>query len=135
LNETITLRNDLSELEALRRDLVGLLSPRGVAGETIDEVFLIAEEVVVNIISYGYEDEEEHRIEVRLSLEGGLLRMEFRDDGRPYNPLEREGPDLDAPMSERPIGGLGVHIVKTLSRRVAYARQGDQNVLTVEKKV
>jgi anti-sigma regulatory factor (Ser/Thr protein kinase) len=135
MNQTITIRNDLSELEPLRRDLAGFLSPQGVTEETVDEVFLIAEEVVVNTISYGYDDEAEHTIEIRLSLEDRLLRLEFRDDGRTYNPLEREDPDLDLPMSERPIGGLGVHIVKTLAEDVAYERKGGQNVLTVEKRV
>lgn len=135
MNETIRLRNDCSELEPLRCRLETFLSRGDVAPATIDEVFLIAEELVVNTISYGYGDDGRHEIEVRLALEGRSLRMEIRDDGRPFDPLDRDAPDLDAPIDQRPIGGLGIHLVRTLSDAVAYRRCGRHNVITIEKRV
>ena len=135
MNDTITLINRLSELDTLRRELIARLEPAGVSETVIDEVFLVLEELLVNTISYGYEDEEEHRIRIGVALEGSLLRLVYRDDAMAYNPLEREDPDLDAPMEDRPIGGLGVHLVKTLCDRVAYAREEGENILTLEKRV
>jgi len=135
VNETIILRNDRTELEPLRLRLLEFLSRADVTPETIDEVFLIAEELVVNTISYGYQDDDPHEIEVRLALEGRLLRMEIRDDGRAFDPLERVAADLERPVSDRPIGGLGIHLVRSLADVVAYSRCDGQNVVTLEKLV
>ena len=59
------------------------------------------------------------------------LHVEFREDGRPFDPLSHDVPDLDAPLHERPIGGLGVHLVRELAQRVEYERIEPYNVLRV----
>ena len=61
--------------------------------------------------------------------------MRFRDDGVEFDPLSRADPDLDAPTEERGIGGLGIHLVKTLTDEASWRRDGDANILTVRKRV
>ena len=62
------------------------------------------------------------------------LGIEFRDFGRPFDPLQAPPPDLDRPAGERPIGGLGIHLVRSLTDRVEYRRLGGANLLRVERR-
>jgi anti-sigma regulatory factor (Ser/Thr protein kinase) len=63
------------------------------------------------------------------------LTIDVADDGIAFNPLEKDPPDLDLPFSERPIGGLGIHIVRALSETIAYRRENDRNHLTMTMRV
>lgn len=95
---------------------------------------LALEELVTNTISYGCSDGREHAITISLHLEGADLHMRVEDDAMAFNPLEREAPDLNAPLEERPIGGLGVHLVRKLMDDVRYERTGTHNVLSMRKR-
>ena len=132
MEATIRIANRLPELSTLEEKLTALLESGGASQEFIDDVILIAEELVTNTVSYGYEDEDEHHIEIEVSHSAGGWRFRFRDDAGAFNPLEAPPPDLEA--SERPIGGLGIHLVKELSDLVSYERSEGCNIITVEKK-
>jgi len=98
------------------------------------EILIAVEEVFVNIASYAYEPEEEGN--VNLSVTGnGKAVIRFEDSGLPFNPLERAGPDLDVPIMERNIGGLGIHFVKNMMDEVEYVYAGGKNILTISKGV
>jgi anti-sigma regulatory factor (Ser/Thr protein kinase) len=133
MRKTITIENDLEALSAVHREITGFLT--GFGTELGEEMFLVAEEVLANTISYGYRDDETHRIEIELSFSEGRIRMEFRDDAVPFDPLSVPEVDLDAPTEERGIGGLGIHLVKALTDEASYRREGDVNILTVERRV
>ena len=92
---------------------------------------LILEELLVNIISYAYEEAGTGIIRVSANVEGSTVTLEFRDRGREFNPLEREAPDLEADIEDRPIGGLGIFLVMELASSVTYERAGDENVLRI----
>ena len=62
----------------------------------------------------------------------GVITLIFRDNGKPYNPLEQAQPDVEAALEERTIGGLGIFIVKKTMDRVTYHRQDEWNVLTLQ---
>jgi serine/threonine-protein kinase RsbW len=104
------------------------------SGGTLFAVNLALEEIVTNTISYGFTDDSEHTITISLDLDGRDLHVRVEDDAMPFNPLEREGPDLDAPLADRPIGGLGVHLVRTLMDDIRYERVGTRNVLSMRKR-
>jgi anti-sigma regulatory factor (Ser/Thr protein kinase) len=95
---------------------------------------LIAEEGLANIVRHAYEPEEEGEIEVLLALSETEVRLELRDSGRPFNPLEHPEPDLEAPIEERPLGGLGVHLIRSLTDAQTYTRHGQVNVLVLIKR-
>lgn len=99
---------------------------------------LVLEEMVVNVISYAYVDENEGdagELEVVCSeaeIHGErALRVDLKDWGTPFDPLKKGDPDLDAEMDDRPIGGLGIHMVKEMSDEIGYAHKDGANVLTV----
>jgi serine/threonine-protein kinase RsbW len=94
---------------------------------------LVIEELVTNCIKYGYEDASEHVVEVKLQLAANELAVTVTDDGQPFNPLELPAPNLQAPVESRPIGGLGIHLVRQMSDRMEYVRDNGKNRVTVRK--
>ena len=90
---------------------------------------IVLDEVLNNIISYGYRDDHTHevRIEVDPISDGIVIRI--MDDGIPFNPLDLDEPKTDLPVDEREIGGLGVHLVKGMVDDSTYQRKDDLNIL------
>ena len=129
----IALKNDLSEITRLADELQAFADGHGISPGTLFALNLALEELVTNIISYGYPDTGEHVITVSLDVDGADLHVRLEDDAKAFNPLEKETPDLDAPIEERGIGGLGVHLVRELMDDVRYERVGARNVLSMRK--
>ena len=89
---------------------------------------VIHDEIVSNIIRCS----GTKTFSVRFSLEADVLTMIYSDSGKPFNPLtDAADPDISAAMDERGVGGLGIFMVKKMSKTVAYERAGDRNILTV----
>jgi serine/threonine-protein kinase RsbW len=108
------------------------LLEHGIARELRDDMRLIAEEVVSNAIEHGDDGEPTpRRIAVDIARDDDGLHVEFRDNGKPFDPLDHEPPELDADILDRPVGGLGVHLVRELARSVRYVREEPYNVLHV----
>ena len=97
-------------------------------------VNLVLEELGLNIINHAYH-KESGVFEIVITSEDKALTIEVIDDGPPFNVLtEAPVPDVDAPIDDRPIGGLGVHLVKTMMDELDYRREQDQNHLTMVKR-
>lgn len=101
----------------------------------LDEVQLALEEQLTNIVHYAYDDDREHHIKVRVTFHPPEFRIEVEDDGRPFNPLERPAPDLTLPIDQRPIGGLGIHLIRKSRDALEYHRENDRNILVMIKRV
>ena len=99
--------------------------------ELVFRVQLAIEEVVLNVMDYGY-DEGVHEFELILTSEADTLIIEVVDDGRPFDPLnDVPKPDLEATVEERKVGGLGIHLVRTMMDQVNYRREQGRNYLTM----
>ena len=130
----IKLNSTLSELDSLSEALTNFGRRHALASKVVHDLNLALEEILTNIISYGYTDNREHEIKVRLSVQRGEIKTEVADDGKPFNPLEVQEPDTTKPLEERIVGGLGIHLVRKLMDGLEYKRQGDKNLLTIKKK-
>jgi anti-sigma regulatory factor (Ser/Thr protein kinase) len=106
-----------------------------VSFEAMYLVSLAIEELVTNCIKYGYDDSQEHTIDIVLCVEDATLTMDVVDDGHPFNPLEAPRPDLSLPVEDRPIGGLGLHLLRELADNVSYERRDGTNRLTLTKRM
>jgi serine/threonine-protein kinase RsbW len=94
------------------------------------------DEVVMNVIMHGTGGDGVPRdVTVSLRQEGGEVTMVIEDNGVPFDPLSLGTPDVDAPLEEREIGGLGVFLVRELMDHVSYAYTGSHNQLTMRKVV
>jgi anti-sigma regulatory factor (Ser/Thr protein kinase) len=102
----------------------------------LSRILLILEELFTNVVKYGRAgDEGAATIRVALALRGRELTIEFNDDGPPFDPLLAAAPDVDRPVADRPIGGLGLHILRSLVHHARYRREGDRNQLVLRRSV
>ncbi|HQZ32283.1 MAG TPA: SpoIIE family protein phosphatase [Arenimonas sp.] len=107
------------------------LAGHGLPATLMHDVHLVLEEVTCNVFSHGQVRGRDPALELLVSVDSQTLCLEFRDDGLAFDPLTQPAPDLDADIGERPIGGLGVHLVRELAEEVAYSREDHHNVLRV----
>ena len=100
----------------------------GIAADELGRLDLVLEEVLINVARYAYAPGK-GEVEVRYIEGGGKLRVEVIDSGRVFNPLENDPPDLSRGLAERPIGGLGVFLVKNMVETIDYRQENGRNVL------
>lgn len=129
----IALENDLRKIARVASRIEEFCSAHGIAEETAFAVNLAIDELLTNTISYGYDDDEAHRIEVILCLEGKTLVVAVVDDSAPFDPTELREPDLDAPIDGQEMDGLGMLLVNRMMDGVEYQRRGECNVVTLTK--
>lgn len=119
-----------SELPRILSDILGTARRTGWSGDNLGRLELVLEEGAMNIISHAY-PEGTGEIEVSLiAVEDGLL-LRLADTGIPFNPDSAPSPGLGTPVEERPIGGLGLHLMKSMTERMEYQRKGDKNMLDI----
>ena len=92
---------------------------------------LAIEEVVTNIIKYGYDDDHEHLVGIRISVTRDHLTLVFEDDGHPFDPTQRPPPDIEKIVESQKAGGLGIELVRRICENMSYQRVGDRNRLVL----
>ena len=149
--ELLELLDRVDELSFTREELIlpakveNLDEVQAFVGERVGEdcspkaqmqLDLAVEEIFVNIANYAYAPGEgKAAIRVQVSEEPRRVDVTFRDRGVPYNPLEKEDPDVTALAAERKLGGLGIFLTKQLMDEVQYEYRDGQNVLTLTKRI
>ena len=129
----LSLVNDLKEIGDAASRIDAFCEEHGLTPQIAYAVNLSIDEILTNTISYGYNDDDEHRIGLTLRVDGDDLVVVIVDDGRAFDSsLERE-PDVEATLEERSLGGLGLFLVQQMMDDVAYQRRDDFNVITLRK--
>ena len=131
----LILLNRPSEIARLQDQLESFAQQHSLPPKALHEVQLAVEEHLSNVLKYAFTDQGEHRIKVRLQTGATDHCIEVEDDGRPFNPLERPEPNLSLPLDQRPIGGLGIHMMRKSVDRIEYRRANGKNILIMVKQV
>lgn len=127
---------DAGELATFSDFLQAFWRDRALPLEAAFPFELALEEILVNVVFHGKPaDGRTPLIEVRLDADGESVRMVILDDGLPFDPLSLESPDVHAPLEERPVGGLGIHLVRTLMDDVRWRHVDGRNELTLLRKL
>ncbi|MDX2079474.1 MAG: ATP-binding protein [Terrimicrobiaceae bacterium] len=108
-------------------------APDGAEAEYLARLAL--EELVTNIVKYGHEDKANHEIQVAADVCNGEFALCISDDGHEFDPTAATDPDTTLPAEERPIGGLGLFLVRNMADAMEYRREDGRNVVTVRKKL
>jgi sigma-B regulation protein RsbU (phosphoserine phosphatase) len=105
--------------------------------ETIQKINIVFDELLTNTISYAYQDELVHEIEIKIRCSREKLIVTIMDDGTPYNPFDQTGPDTSLSLEVREIGGLGIHLVKLLvdDYHYEYKSQLKKNITSFKKSI
>lgn len=93
---------------------------------------LACEEIVVNITSYAYPGDSDGYLDVIIQKTDRIV-IRFEDGGVPFNPLEHKSPDVTLPWKQRPIGGLGIFLLRRKMDDINYEYVDNKNILTIEK--
>ncbi|ORU00676.1 hypothetical protein D081_0658 [Anaerovibrio sp. JC8] len=110
------------------------LEERSCSSKVKLQMELVVEEIFTNIANYAYGDGiGKVTIEGSLEDNAAQFRLKFMDKGTPYNPLEQPEPDITAGADDRPVGGLGIFLVKKNVDDITYQHEDGQNILTVVK--
>jgi serine/threonine-protein kinase RsbW len=121
-------------LPALMHMLLASVSLDGLDEVARHHLQLIVEEMVVNVIDHGQLSTDDY-IDLQLRREQGDLVIEMRDRGLAFDPTRPPAADTTSGLEDRPIGGLGVHLVQTLCDDIRYQRQHDENQTIIRLRV
>jgi sigma-B regulation protein RsbU (phosphoserine phosphatase) len=108
-----------------------------VPAEVLQKVNIVFDELLSNTISYAYQDNLAHEIEIKIRFYKEKLIITIMDDGAPYNPFDRTSPDITLGFEDREIGGLGIHLVKLLVDEYSYEykKQVKKNITSFKKHI
>lgn len=98
------------------------------------KIMVALEELFVNVAHYAY-DGEEGQVTLNLDIDGDTMVLKLKDSGKPFNPLDKEDPDITLDAGERQIGGLGIFMVKKTMDDFTYNYEDGQNVVTITHKI
>jgi len=130
---SIQIENSFSEIEKVSDKIQETGDSLFINPGIINSLILSLDELLTNVISYGYNDKNTHSIEVSFFKENDYICVRIIDDAIEFNPLKRDEVDIDKSIDEKQIGGLGIHLVKKLMDDIEYKRIDGKNILTLKK--
>ena len=135
MNKVLCVDNQIHELSQIEAFLEELADEWGLEITLVFSLNLVLEEALTNIISYGYDDEDKHAIEILFKKTDDELTISIIDDGHAYDPTLKDDPDITLSAEERPVGGLGIFLIRKVIDTVAYRREENRNYLILTKHI
>ena len=135
IRKRIVLGNDISSVKILNEFIDRLAQDCGLDMEESMEIKLALEEAVVNIIEHAYPAGQKDEIAIEMEVDGNEFRIEITDKGAEFDPTAVPDANTLASAEERPIGGLGIFLIRRLMNEVNYRREDGENILTLSKKI
>lgn len=133
--KNITILNQLDQLEYVANIMEMISEEWNIPTNIALNLNLVLEELVTNIIFYGYDDNDEHKINISLAYQDKTIRVQIEDDGKEFDPLKVPIPSIGKTIENSKIGGLGIHFVRNIMDDVNYLRLDNKNRLTLTKHI
>lgn len=132
----LTVRADAAAMRQVEDFVAAYAAEHGLDGDEQAWIFILLEELLTNLQKYGFPNRSDAGVaEVALELEGTRLTIEFVDDGQAFDPFAQPLPELNQPIEARPVGRLGIHILRALTEEVHYSRTNNRNVIRLVRRV
>lgn len=135
IRHSITLPNDINSVPQLNDFIDGFSLEAGLDMSMTMSLNLALEEAVVNVMTYAYAPDTQGELTLEAVADKGVVTFILTDTGVPFDPTAKEDADTTLGIEDRPIGGLGIFLVRQLMDVVDYQRVDGQNVLTLTKKL
>ncbi len=129
----VEIINDLVQIDKVNQEFNAFSEENHISTSVRRKLNLVFDELLNNIISYAYDDDKEHHIGVEVELTRKKLTIAITDDGLPFNPFAGKTPDITIGLKDRKIGGLGIHLVRSLMDKAKYLRRVDKNMVMLIK--
>ena len=133
LDRSLNVPASVPGIRQAEAELDAFAAASGLPADALWRFHVALDEVISNIARHGAATSEVGPIGLELRLEGVVLEVTVTDDAPPFNPLAAPEPDTAASLEERPIGGLGITLVKGLMDEVRYERRDGRNRLTLRR--
>ncbi len=135
MEKSIILSNDISEISKLNEFVEEIGNEFSLTPDVVFNLNLVLEEAVVNVINYAYPKEEHQSIYLSARLHEDSIILVLTDSGVEFDPTIAPEVDITLSAEERPIGGLGIFLIRQIMNEVKYDRIDGKNILTLEKKL
>lgn len=129
----IVLCNRIEEISRMASFLDGIGEEFALSVEDSFNIHLAMEEAVTNVIMYAYPKDEEHELELTVYSSENELMFEIKDEGEGFDPTLHPEVDTTLSLEDRPVGGLGIFLIRRIMQRVEYRREDGKNILTLVK--
>lgn len=133
VEKELTIANNLNELNRLAEFVESLCEELSLSAETTMNINLALEEAIVNIINYAYPSKEQHDILLKVTSNERQLIFLLTDNGVVFDPTLVPDADTTSSIEERPIGGLGIFLIRSIMNEISYQRLDGQNRLIMKK--
>ncbi len=135
IRRSITLPNNIETVPELAQFVEEMCEAAGFDSSETMMLNLAMEEAVVNVMSYAYPLGTHGDILVEATMNDVRLKFIITDSGKPFDPTAKADTDISLPAEDRPIGGLGIHLVRQIMDSINYERLSGKNVLTLRKQL
>jgi serine/threonine-protein kinase RsbW len=136
MQSRLIVRADSAAMRQVDTFVGAFVRDQGIAADEAARILILLEELLTNLMKYGYQDRAEPgEAEIAIALDGSRLEIEFIDDGCAFDPFAAPPPNLDEPLEDRQVGGLGVHILRSMTEEARYERRNDRNVIRLVRVV
>lgn len=132
---TLALKNNIGEINRLHSFIEEVGETFALPMKTVMNLNLVLEEAVTNVIMYAYPKEEHEYIHLTAKEQEGKLIFILTDSGKAFDPTQAPDADITLSADDRPIGGLGIFLIRKIMNEVKYERIDGKNVLTLEKEL
>ena len=129
----LVLHNDIKQIPQLAGFIEAVAQAGSLNQSTAMSLNLALEEAVTNVILYAYPEGTEGLVDIEAIIRKHQICFKITDSGRPFDPTQVAEVDTTLPLEERPIGGLGIHIVRSIMDEVSYNREDGHNFLRLIK--
>ena len=135
LQRSLTLPNDINSVPQLSEFIDAICEELEIDMGVAMSLNLAMEEAVVNVIDYAYPEGTEGEVNIEAIAEGAQLHFIISDSGKPFDPTAKEEVDTTLTAEERPIGGLGIHLIRQIMDNITYERKNEKNILRLSKNI
>lgn len=135
LSRNLTLPNDINTIPQLNEYIDSVCEDMGLDMATSMSLNLALEEAVVNVMSYAYPEGTKGTVNIETIADNTQITFIISDSGKFFDPTAKEEVDTTLSAEERPIGGLGIHLIRQIMNHVVYERKDDKNILKLTKNI
>jgi anti-sigma regulatory factor (Ser/Thr protein kinase) len=131
----LTLPNDIETIPQLNEFIDGFCEERGIDFDITMRLNLAIEEAVVNVMNYAYPEGTVGYVDIDVEADDNYVTFVISDTGKPFDPTQKDEVNTALSVEERPIGGLGIHLVRRMMDEISYQYADHKNILTLRKKI
>ena len=133
--DRLSLPNDIETIPQLNEFIDGFCEQRDIDNDITMSLNLAIEEAVVNVMNYAYPEGTVGYVDIEAEADDDFVTFVISDTGKPFDPTQKDEVNTELSVEDRPIGGLGIHLVRRMMDEISYRYADHRNILTLRKRI